>query len=92
MSRPSVFDMGAVTPVAAPAADQAKVTRAAPRASDETEMMRTSVYIARKVHDALREIAFHERVKVNELIVEGIDQVLAKRRQPTSAEIKRKAS
>lgn len=91
MSRPSVFgpEPVALVPTKTEEAQAVPVVR---KAREEPEMMRTSIYIARAVHDALREIAFHERVKVNELIVEGIDQVLAKRRQPTSAEIKRKAS
>lgn len=89
MSRPSVF--GNVTPITETPSAEPSVTQQKPAQTDG-DMMRTSLYLSRAVHDALREIAFHERVKLHDLFMEGIDTVLAKRRQPTSAEIKRKAS
>ncbi len=85
MSRPSVFaDIQPV--VAAPkprAAKVEKVKKEAPPPRGEVEMFRTSVYIARPVHDVLREIAFHERCKVHDLFNEGLEHVLKKRRHPS---------
>jgi hypothetical protein len=40
------------------------------------------------VHEALREIAFHERAKIHDLIVEGIAFVLRKRSYPSIEAIK----
>lgn len=85
MSRPSIFDTEAMkTPQVA--ADPAVV--ALEPAQEGPEMMRTSLYIPRAVHDKLREIAFVERVKVNDLLVQGIDQVLTKRGFPSTAELR----
>ena len=65
--------------------------KAAKPTKSESEMFRTSLYLSRAVHDVLREIAFHERKKVHELFMEGLDAVLERRRHPSSAEIARNA-
>jgi hypothetical protein len=91
MGRPNVFaeqDSDAVTVGATPAAaTEAKVSKSAKPAKAEAEMFRTSLYLSRAVHDVLREIAFHERKKVHDLFMEGLDHVLKKRRHPTAGEI-----
>lgn len=91
MARPNVFgddedatEREDVTPASAP--EPAK--KRAP-IKGETEMFRTSLYLSRAVHDVLREIAFHERKKVHDLFMEGLDLVLEKRRHPSTAEIVR---
>jgi len=89
MGRPNVF--GDKDSVALPAAETpataAKVSKTVKPAKGEAEMFRTSLYLSRAVHDVLREIAFHERKKVHDLFVEGLDHVLAKRRHPSTEEI-----
>jgi hypothetical protein len=87
MGRPNVF--GDEDSVAVPVAvDTAvKASKTAKLAKGEAEMFRTSLYLSRAVHDVLREIAFHERKKVHDLFMEGLDHVLAKRRHPSSEEI-----
>ena len=40
------------------------------------------------VYEALREIAFYERRKIHDLIMEGIDAVLKKRRYPSVEDLK----
>lgn len=42
-------------------------------------IVRTSLYLPPAVHDALRSVAFKERVKVHDLILEGIELALRKR-------------
>lgn len=89
MSRPNVFDDSLPAEIVGgtkqPEGSDANVASSA--AKPGTEMFRTSLYISRAVHDVLREIAFHERKKVQELVMEGLDHVLQKRRHPSSAEI-----
>jgi hypothetical protein len=90
MGRPNVF--GDADIVSLPVeATQAKVSKAANPAKGEGEMFRTSLYLSRAVHDVLREIAFHERKKVHDLFMEGLDLVLEKRRHPSTAEITKSA-
>ena len=87
MGRPNVFGdedsvAGAVAEVTT-----AKASKSAKLTKGEAEMFRTSLYLSRAVHDVLREIAFHERKKVHDLFMEGLDHVLAKRRHPSTEEI-----
>lgn len=49
------------------------------------DVQHTSVYIPRAAHERLREIAFHERVKMHDLIMEGLDLVIEKRGHPERA-------
>lgn len=75
-------------PSAAKSATAATVEGKATPAAGEGEMMRTSLYLPRAVHDKLREIAFTERRKVHELFIEGIDKVLAERGFAGTAELR----
>ena len=91
-SRPSVFAFpgAARTPDVVTGATETAAsgpeTAAGIRA--EPDMMRTSLYLSRAVHDRLREIAFTERRKVHDLFIEGIDKVLAERGFPGTAELR----
>lgn len=91
-NRPSLFPPS--NPVATPPqANEATSTIANVQAKasptqGEVEMMRTSLYLSRAVHDKLREIAFTERKKVHELFIEGIDKVLAERGFPGTGELR----
>lgn len=51
----------------------------------QSDLVRSSIYLSRAAHDRLREIAFTERKKVHDLIVEGVDGVIAKRGHSESA-------
>ena len=42
-------------------------------------MVHSSLYLPDAVHEALREAAFHERCKIHDIIMQGIDAVLQKR-------------
>jgi hypothetical protein len=91
-NRPSVFALPSTArpPAAAREAHPTagEVQELATPARGEPEMMRTSLYLSRAVHDKLREIAFTERCKVHELFIEGIDKVLAERGFPGTAELR----
>ena len=43
------------------------------------DVVHSSLYLPDGVYEALREIAFHERVKIHDLVMQGIDAVLKKR-------------
>ena len=89
MGRPNVFgdEDSVAVPVAVSGVTTARTSKTAKPAKGEAEMFRTSLYLSRAVHDVLREIAFHERKKVHDLFMEGLDHVLAKRRHPSTEEI-----
>jgi hypothetical protein len=79
--RPSIvgdlsLDPGRHDPEVAP--EKAEPAKVKPRA----DVQHTSVYIPRAVYERLREIAFHERVKIHDLIMEGLDRVIADRGHP----------
>lgn len=73
--RPSMIDamMSPETAAEAAMAPPALPTKPKP------DVQHTSVYIPRAAHERLREIAFHERVKMHDLIMEGLDLVIEKR-------------
>lgn len=50
-----------------------------------------SLYIEPEVYDALRGIAFEERIKLHALITEGVDLVLKRRGSPSIRELIKKA-
>ncbi len=89
--RPSVFDTAPLIPPAvARGATAGQVDEAAVPASSSREkraQVKATVYLDPAVHDVLREIAFHERKKVHDLFVEGLDQVLTSRRHATVKEL-----
>ena len=88
MSRPSVFsDMDIELPKAAESRAAARTPQPEPTKIDKG-IVKTSTYLPREVHDVLREIAFHERNKVHDLLIEGIEHVLKSRRHPSISELK----
>jgi hypothetical protein len=52
------------------------------------DIVHSSLYLPDGVYEALREIAFHERVKIHDLVIQGIDAVLKKRRYPSIDDLK----
>jgi hypothetical protein len=49
------------------------------------DVQHTSVYIPRAAFERLREIAFAERLKVHDLLMEGVDRVISERGHPERA-------
>ena len=52
------------------------------------DIVHSSLYLPDAVYEALREIAFHERVKIHDLVMQGIDAVLKKRGYPSIDDLK----
>jgi hypothetical protein len=50
----------------------------------------TSVYLPQAAYEALRQVAFDERCKIHDLLVEGVELALKKRGYPTLADMKAK--
>lgn len=50
-----------------------------------------SLYLEDPIYDAIREIAHVERVKMHQLILEGVDLLLKKRGAPSIKELSKKA-
>lgn len=73
--RPSVIDTLELAPSQPSAAVVPLPTPAKPR----LDVQHTSVYLPRAAHERLREIAFHQRCKIHDLIMEGVDHVIASR-------------
>ncbi len=61
-------------------------------AKPKSDVQHTSVYIPRAAYDRLREVAFVERVKMHDLIMEGLDLVIEKRGHVERATRSTKAS
>ena len=72
--RPSIIDRIEMTPE--PPADAPQEARAVTPLSNRN-VHRTSVYVPREAYDRLREIAFTKRCKVHDLIMQGVDRVIA---------------
>ena len=88
--RPSVIDtldlVEPASPEAAPVAESAAVVQLTPAPAPATrkaparkDVQHTSIYIPMPAYDRLREIAFTERKKVHDLIMEGLDKVMKSR-------------
>lgn len=88
--KPSVFAADDIAPSATVAKSAQVQAKPAP-AKPDSENFRTSLYLHRAVHDALREISFHERVSIHDLLREGIDHVLKTRAKPSTSELSGKA-
>lgn len=73
--RPSILDEVLTSP--APATPEAPAAQKPSK--PRPDVQHTSVYIPRQAYERLREIAFHERVKIHDLLMEGVDKVIADR-------------
>ena len=82
--RPSIIDTLTLVPPP-PEKEVAAVDLAAARRATLSDVQHTSVYIPRAAHDRLREIAFVERCRVHDLIMEGLDLAIARRGHPETA-------
>lgn len=79
LSPPAPAQGGKVAEASPPQAVPAK-----PRAP-RPDVQHTSVYIPRAAYERLREIAFSERCKIHDLLMQGIDLVIAERGHPERA-------
>ena len=53
-----------------------------PKTGSRPTVKQQTVYTPLPVYEALREIAFHERVKIHDLLREGVNHVLRTRGKP----------
>lgn len=65
--------------------------RPAPKTTLRARSKQLSLYLELPVYDQLREIAHVERVKMHQLVVEGIDLLFRKRGQPPIRELMKRA-
>jgi len=70
---------------------RAEPVRKAGKGTIRQRAKQLSVYLEDPVYEQLREIAFHERVKMHQLILEGIDLMLRKKGSPSIKELMKKA-
>jgi hypothetical protein len=54
------------------------------------DIKHTSVYLPEVAYEALRQVAFDERRKIHDLLIEGVELALKKRGYPALAEMKAK--
>ena len=59
-----------------------------PAAEPRPDVVHSSLYLPEPVYEALREIAFKERRKIHDLVMEGIGLALRKRGYPPIDDLK----
>jgi hypothetical protein len=57
-------------------------TGAARNQTERAAVVHSSLYLPEPVHEALRKIAFEERLKIHDVVLEGIDAALRRRGYP----------
>jgi hypothetical protein len=60
----------------------AGVIGAARKQTERPPIVHTSLYLPEPVYEALRKIAFEERLKIHDVVLEGIDPALRRRGYP----------
>jgi hypothetical protein len=68
---------------ARPTPRHAGVTGAARKQTERPPIVHTSLYLPEPVYEALRKIAFEERLKIHDVVLEGIDLALRRRGYPS---------
>jgi hypothetical protein len=66
----------------------AGVTGAARKQTERPSIVHTSLYLPEPVYEALRKIAFEERLKIHDVVLEGIDLALRRHRYPSIDSLK----
>ncbi len=80
--RPILSDLmkqAATTPAPAPEIPAAPAAAPAVPARKKTDKVQLTVYLDRPAYEQLRELAFVERVKLHDILMEGLDAAFAKR-------------
>jgi hypothetical protein len=58
-------------------------TGAVRKQTERASIVHTSLYLPEPVYEALRKIAFEERLKIHDVVLEGIDSALRRRGYPS---------
>jgi hypothetical protein len=66
----------------------AGATGAARKQTERPSIVHTSLYLPEPVYEALRKIAFEERLKIHDVVLEGIDLALRRRGYPSVDSLK----
>jgi hypothetical protein len=66
----------------------ARSTGAARTPTERSSIVYSSLYLLEPVYESLRKIAFDERVKMHDLVLEGIDAALRRRGYPSVESLK----
>jgi hypothetical protein len=56
--------------------------------NERPSIVHSSIYLPGPVYEALRKIAFEERLKIHDLVLEGIDAALRRRGYPSVENLK----
>jgi len=64
------------------------VTGATRTPNERLSIVHSSLYLPEPVYEALRKIAFDERVKIHDIVLEGIDAALRRRGYPSVENLK----
>jgi hypothetical protein len=56
--------------------------------TERSSIIHSSLYLPEPVYEALRKIAFDERIKIHDLVLEGIDAALRRRGYPSVENLK----
>ena len=72
-----------------PASGESALARPAGR-WPRSDIKHTSVYLPEAAYEALRQVAFDERRKIHDLLMEGVELALKKRGYPPIAQMKAK--
>ena len=62
---------------------QPRSTGAARTPTERPSIVHSSLYLPEPVYEALRKIAFEERLKIHDIVLEGIDAALRRRGYPS---------
>jgi hypothetical protein len=73
---------------ARPTPRHAGVTGAARKRTERPSVVHTSLYLPEPVYEALRKIAFEERLKIHDVVLGGIDLALRRHRYPSIDSLK----
>jgi hypothetical protein len=68
---------------ARPTRRHAGATGAVRKQTERLSIVHTSLYLPEPVYEALRKIAFEERLKIHDVVLEGIDLALRRRGYPS---------
>jgi hypothetical protein len=63
-------------------------TGAARKQTERPSIVHSSLYLPEPVYEALRKIAFEERMKIHDVVLEGIDGALRRRGYPSIDNLK----
>jgi len=66
----------------------AGATGAARKQTERPSIVHTSLYLPEPVYEALRKIGFEERLKIHDVVLEGIDLALRRHGYPSIEDLK----